>query len=191
MDLTALGNLGKGNTRRKAPAVIDRPQNKEPIDRLRNAHVKNFDPADYDIDGVTPQELCDFKEAFDLFDSDGNESIDPEEIITALKDLNVPFDPSVIEEFFQSSSSISFRQMMDLMIIGTSSHTSNEIGQIFELFDGTDKGFIDIEDLKRVAKTLGKTEEEGTLEEMINSVGDSEGRVKKEDLVKLFTRNET
>ena len=29
--------------------------------------IKVFDPDDYDIEGITKQELCDLKEAFDLF----------------------------------------------------------------------------------------------------------------------------
>ena len=149
--------------------------------------VLTFDPTEYDLKGITRQELCDLKEAFDLFDEDGNETIDPTEIMNAMKDLAVTLDKDVISEFFENKEEISFRDMIELMSVETDIHTKSEVENIFYFFDVEKKGYITVDSLRQVAMDLGKDEEEGTLEEMINSIDSKgNGRVYKDDFLNVF-----
>lgn len=152
-------------------------------------HSKRFDPRKFDLHGISHQELSDLKEAFDLFDADGNESIDPSEIMDAMRDLAVQIDASVINEFFEHRKQINFQQMIRLMDVETLRHTEEEMMEVFDHFDVKKSGYIDINALRQFSKSLGQDEEEGTLQEMVNSMDtNGTGRISKKQFVKMFLK---
>ena len=53
-------------------------------------------------EGLTFTEVEEFKEAFDLFDIDGSGTIDPEEMISAMKDLAIEMKSSQTAELLSN-----------------------------------------------------------------------------------------
>ena len=114
--------------------------------------------------GITPEQLAEFREAFNLFDADGSGSIDLKEMRVAMKALG--FTPSaeevrkmVAEVDADGSGSISFEEFQALMSQKAETRDPKEvIKEIFELLDLQGKGLIDLSDLQRVAAELSLTE---------------------------------
>ena len=135
---------------------------------------EEFRPEHYAREGITKDEIIEFKDAFDLFDTNGGGSIDPQEMIDAMRDLAVPMNQELILDFLRLKSDdgetlgeMSFEDMIDMMTVKNQDESREELLEVFNLFDVDEKGYIDLESLAKVANMMGETVEEGDLEEMI------------------------
>lgn len=166
--------------------------------RMRNKHVTNFRPESYVREGITREEVVEFKAAFDLFDADGGGTIDPYEMIDAMKDLAVPMKDGIIEEFFKKkrtdgtngfvkSDEISFDEMINMMTINNKDETRQELQEVFTMFDVYNRGYIDLETLREVASQMGEAVQEGDLEQMIvKAARNGDGKVYFDDFYYLI-----
>jgi len=121
--------------------------------------------------GISTEELEELKEAFDLFDTDGGGTIDVNELKTAMESLNFDKRNKLAMRLIENmkSGEINFEQFVDMMTAKISEKDSKEeIMKVFKLFDENDKGKINIEDLRRVAKELGEGMTDNELQEMID-----------------------
>lgn len=167
-------------------------------DRMRNKQIKRFKPEMYVREGITKEEVIEFKAAFDLFDADGGGTIDPLEMIDAMKDLAVPMHKETILEFFHrkkkdgnqnmvQSNEIGFDEMINMMTITNKDETEEELREVFSMFDIFEKGYIDLDTLKEVAKQMGELVQEGDLEQMISKADRTgNGKVYFEDFLYLI-----
>lgn len=175
----------RGNINEKDNEESQSPENNSYRDsspskyRMRNIQIKNFKPELFVREGITKEEVIEFKAAFDLFDADGGGTIDPNEMIDAMKDLAVPMQKDTIIEFFKrkgqndaqmglvQSNEITFDEMINMMTISNKDETREELEEVFKMFDVRNQGFIDLESLQFVAKQMGEIVQEGDLEQMI------------------------
>eukprot|EP00922_Rhytidocystis_sp_ex-Travisia-forbesii_P019062 GHVS01028293.1.p1 GENE.GHVS01028293.1~~GHVS01028293.1.p1 ORF type:complete len:213 (-),score=41.93 GHVS01028293.1:84-722(-) len=143
--------------------------------------ASKFNPRRYERAGLSLQEICEIREAFDLFDADGRGGIDPRELKTALLALSQRHAEEgapntsllgggvagvrnqvayqLISDLDRySSHSIGFDEFLDMMTarISGDSGTREDINKVFRLFDDDNTGSISLRKLQRVAAELGE-----------------------------------
>eukprot|EP01006_Ploeotia_vitrea_P048235 TRINITY_DN67210_c4_g1_i1.p1 TRINITY_DN67210_c4_g1~~TRINITY_DN67210_c4_g1_i1.p1 ORF type:complete len:180 (+),score=31.08 TRINITY_DN67210_c4_g1_i1:84-623(+) len=121
-------------------------------------------------------ELAKIREVFNLFDADGSGNIDKEELALALKnlgfgDLNESEVEAILAEsgvVTDDSGQIGFQDFEKIMKMKMSTKDSlEEIRRAFALFDLDGTGLITAKNLRDVAKTIGESPANDTLQDMI------------------------
>ena len=177
----------------KSPAAKNQPVKPAPA-KPKNPKGK-FDPSDYLRPGLTEDEIDEIKEAFDLFDSDGSGTVEPAELKSAMQSLgfeakNATLFHMISELDKDGSGAIDFDEFLDMMTSQMSDNDSkDDIRKIFILFDVDKTGFINIKNLKKIARDLGETLNDDDLLDLIKK-GDSDGdgQVSFEDFYNIMTK---
>ena len=136
------------------------------------------------------------REAFNLFDTDDSGTIDPKELMSAMKSLGFEAKNQVIYQMIadldkDGSGSVDFEEFLDLMT-GTlgGKDTKEDINKVFALFDDDRTGYITLSNLKRVANELGETMSDAELLEMIERADhDQDGKISTEEFFNIMTQN--
>ena len=137
------------------------------------------------VKSFTDEQIDEIREAFNLFDSDGSGAINYKELKAAMKALGFDTSKDEMEKIIKQvdadgSGQIEFPEFM-LMMTGNMSKIDSreEILKLFARFDRTAKGYIDLDDLKHVAKELGHDVPDFHLQQMLILVG-TDGFVSRE-----------
>ncbi len=145
--------------------------------------------------GISEEEIEELREAFNLFDIDGNGTIDPKELKAAMQSLGFEAKNHTVYQMIADIDSngngdIDFEEFLDLMTVKLGeSDTKEDIQKVFNLFDDDQTGFITIQNLKRVAKDLGETMSDAELLEMIERAdSDRDGQIHFEDFYNIMTK---
>lgn len=144
------------------------------------------------ITAITKSQMREFKEAFNLFDKDGDGNITKEELgrvmrslgqfaraeelNTMLQEIDIDGDGTVsFEEFVEIVSNIGDENS------GTSAdqdQEEQELRDAFRVFDKRNRGYITASDLRVVLQCLGEDLSEEEIEDMIKEVDvDGDGRI--------------
>ena len=145
--------------------------------------------------GLSEEEVEEIREAFNLFDTDGSGTIDPKELMSAMKSLGFEAKNQVIYQMIadldkDSSGTVDFEEFLDLMT-GTlgGKDTKEDINKVFALFDDDRTGYITLSNLKRVANELGETMSDAELLEMIERADhDQDGKISAEEFYNIMTQ---
>merc|ERR1711933_158369 len=123
------------------------------------------------------------KEAFDLFDVDGTQRINPRDLRTSMRALNLRQN-HVVQTMIgdlerQGARPLDFAGFLDLMTAKMGERDSREdISKVFRLFDDDRTGTISVRNLQRIARELGERLPIEDLEEMIARADtDADGQV--------------
>ena len=122
---------------------------------------------------MSEEEVQEIKEAFDLFDLDGEGTIDPKELKIAMQSLGFEAKNQTIYQMIadidaDGNGAIDFEEFLSLMTARVGEKDSKEdIEKVFKLFDDERTGCITIKNLRRVAKELGEAMDDNELNEMI------------------------
>ena len=145
---------------------------------------------------ITEEQRLEIKEVFDLFDSDGNGTINAKELKVAMRALG--FEPKkeeiqrmISEVDVDNSGTIDFQEFLVLMTnkIGEMD-TREELLKAFHLFDDDNTGKISLANLKRVAIELGENMTDDELQEMIDEADrDGDGEVNEEEFIRIMKKN--
>lgn len=152
------------------------------------AQLRGMDEHKLQASGLTKEELDELREAFELFDQDHSGTIDARELKAAMESLGYDKKNRTILQTIDSmkDGQIDFEMFVDMMTarMGTS---AEDMKKVFALFDENSNGRISIEDLQRVAITLGDPMTTAELNEMI-SRGDtkSKGYIDLEDFTAIM-----
>ena len=145
---------------------------------------------------LTPDQIEEIKEAFNLFDADGSGSIDYRELKAAMKALGIKVNKEELKKMVtdvdaDGSGSVEFDEFLAMMT--TKMHpddTKEDYAKVFKMFDDDGTGKISFQNLKRVAKELGEnmTDEEvqSMLDHAIGSPGS--GGVTLDDFYRLMKK---
>jgi centrin-1 len=122
---------------------------------------------------LASHELQEIRQAFDLFDTEKTGWIRAQELRTVL--LQVAKDEDVaVSGVLESLQALPDDQLLSIddfiQLIenrGGPNDNREELRKIFDLFDTSGKGYVDVEDLRTVAASLGEQMSEEELEEMI------------------------
>eukprot|EP00340_Litonotus_pictus_P000432 CAMPEP_0170515664 /NCGR_PEP_ID=MMETSP0209-20121228/2071_1 /TAXON_ID=665100 ORGANISM="Litonotus pictus, Strain P1" /NCGR_SAMPLE_ID=MMETSP0209 /ASSEMBLY_ACC=CAM_ASM_000301 /LENGTH=170 /DNA_ID=CAMNT_0010800257 /DNA_START=17 /DNA_END=529 /DNA_ORIENTATION=+ len=134
-----------------------------------------FNPKNFEKNGLTEDEVMEIKEAFDLFDSDKSGEIDTDELKQALKNLGIDAKNQTLSNMMadldkDNSGKIDFNEFIDMMTAKMSDRdTREDLEKVFRLFLGDDDKAdkIALKHLKRVARELNENMSDEELQEMI------------------------
>lgn len=148
------------------------------------------------------QEIDEFKEIFNLFDTDGSGIIDAQEINKAMSNQDLHTRNPVLFEVISylnelDNSEIDFDTFIEAICekIGNIK-TKEGIARIFELYDTENTGHIAFDQLKRVARELGETLNDDELNILMHHVHvlnktSSNDYFTQEDFFSIVTRDRT
>ena len=103
-----------------------------------------FNPKDYEKNGLTEDEVLEIKEAFDLFDSDKSGEIDTSELKQALNNLGIDAKNQTLQNMINdidknASGTIDFDEFIEMMTAKMSDKdTREDLEKVFRLFIGDD-----------------------------------------------------
>ncbi|XP_006819033.1 neo-calmodulin-like [Saccoglossus kowalevskii] len=147
-------------------------------------------------DELSMEQIADLKEAFALFDKDGDGSITVKELGIVMRSLGqypteAELQDIVNEVDADGDGTIDFDEFIDMMTKRMKRLKDvdpiKELQETFRVFDKDNDGFISNEEIRHIMKSLGVilTEEEG--EEMIKEAdADGDGLVSFQDFVKMM-----
>ena len=144
---------------------------------------------------MSRDEIEEIKEAFDLFDTDGSGTIDPQELKAAMQSLGFEAKNATIYQMIgdidaSGDGQIDFEEFLDMMTAKMSDKDSREdIQKVFALFDDDTTGKITLRNLQRVARELGETMSDTELLEMIDRADmDDDGEISLDEFYAIMTK---
>ena len=144
-------------------------------------------------DQLTEEQIGFFKEAFNLFDKDGDGFIKTDELASVLRSLGqnnteAEFQEIVSEIDSDDTGSIDFPKFLTMMARKMKENNNkDEIHEIFKVFDKEANGIISMVELSHVMTSLGEELTEEEVREMIKEADtDGDGQVSYEDFKKIY-----
>jgi calmodulin len=144
-------------------------------------------------DNLTEEQIAEFKEAFQIFDKDGDGMITTKELGTVMRSLGQ--NPSeeelkiMIEEVdADGSGTIDFKEFLGLMARKMKeTDTEEELIEAFKVFDRDGNGLISAHELRFVMTTAGEQLTDDEIEEMIREADmDGDGFIDYEEFVRMM-----
>jgi Ca2+-binding protein (EF-Hand superfamily) len=135
-----------------------------------------FNPKDYAMPGASERDILVFKEIFDILDIDNNNLLTPMEIRNAMIQVGYNVKKQTIYQLLSDldvdeSGYIDFYEFVKLMTMKPGENdTVEDITKVFYEYDIDKKGYITIQDLRRVVADMRENISEEDLQEMIVSV---------------------
>jgi len=129
---------------------------------------------------LTEQQIAEFKEAFSLFDKDGDGQITVKELGTVMQSLGLNPSESELQDMLNevdadNSGAIDFNEFLVMMARkGTGSDPEKELREAFKVFDRDGTGTISKDELRHVMKSLGENLTEEEIDEMLK-MADKDG----------------
>jgi calmodulin len=142
------------------------------------------------VDKFSDSEIAEFKEAFCLFDKDGDGKINTTEVGTVMRSLgHMPTEEEVgnIVKGVKNKS-VDFPEFLSLLAKNAKPAASEgEIKEAFRVFDKDGNGLVSASELRHVMTNLGEKLTEDEIDEMIREADDDgDGQIKYEEFVKMM-----
>lgn len=140
--------------------------------------------------------LDDYKEAFSLFDKDGDGRITSEELQIVMKSLGKNPTANDIKDMINdvdedANGTIEFDEFVHMMRRSNSKTTQEDYMEAFKMFDEDGNGLISLAELKNVMKRLGEDLTDDELDMMIKSADiDGDGQVNIDEFVKMMSQDQ-
>merc|ERR1712188_340717 len=144
-------------------------------------------------DQLTEEQIAEFKEAFSLFDKDGDGTITTKELGTVMRSLGqnpteAELHDMINEVDADGSGTIDFAEFLSLMSKKMKDADSEEeLMEAFKVFDKDGNGFISSVELRHVMTNLGEKLTDDEVDEMIREADvDGDGQVNYDEFVKMM-----
>ena len=126
------------------------------------------------VEGMSEEEVMELKEAFTMFDKDGDGTINAEELGTALRSLGQNPSKEEIAKMItdldnDGSGSIEFLEFAVMMGKKTTQTSEQELVEAFKFFDQEKNGIISKDELGHTLKSLGIEVDDDMLTEMMEA----------------------
>ena len=146
-------------------------------------------------DQLNAEQIAIFKDAFSLFDKDGDGTISTKELGTVMKSLGqnpteAELQDMINEIDIDGNGEIDFNEFLTLMVkkINEGADSEEELLQAFREFDRDGNGLISAAELKHIMAALGeKLTDEEVDETMEDADLDGDGYLNFEEFAKLVT----
>ncbi|CAH3173550.1 unnamed protein product [Porites lobata] len=145
-------------------------------------------------DQLTEEQIAEFKEAFSLFDKDGDGTITTKELGTVMRSLGQNPTEAELQDMINEvdadgNGTIDFPEFLTMMARKMKDTDSEEeIKEAFRVFDKDGNGFISAAELRHVMTNLGEKLTDEEVDEMIREADiDGDGQVNYEEFVKMMT----
>lgn len=139
--------------------------------------------------GISKNQMKEFREAFRLFDKDGDGCITKEELGRVMRSLGQFARNEELQQMLQDidvdgDGNVSFEEFVDIAWNASGGLTQGEeeeereLRDAFRVFDKHNRGYITASDLRAVLQCLGEDLSEEEIEDMIKEVDvDGDGRI--------------
>ncbi|KAI9900855.1 hypothetical protein N3K66_005117 [Trichothecium roseum] len=128
----------------------------------------------------TADELAHFREAFNVFDSNGNGQITKEDLGRVMRSLGQKPSDAELQDMLNEvdldqSGAVDFQEFLQMMSKkGSKTSMEQELQEAFKVFDADGTGTISREELKHVMKSIGEQLSEEEIDEMLR-IADKDG----------------
>lgn len=144
-------------------------------------------------DNLTEEQIAEFKEAFQIFDKDGDGSITTKELGTVMRSLGQNPTEEELKNMIREvdadgSGTIDFKEFLGLMARKMKeTDTEEELIEAFKVFDRDGNGLISAHELRFVMTTAGEQLSDEDIDEMIRDADlDGDGYIDYEEFVRLM-----
>lgn len=144
-------------------------------------------------ENLTMDQIAEFKEAFLIFDKDGDGSISVKEIGTVMRSLGQnPSDDelkNIVDEIDQDGSgTIDFKEFLNMMAKKIQELSmEDDLIEAFRYFDMDGKGLISTIELKHVLSNSGEKLSEDEIDDIIREVDtDCDGYIDYKEFVRIL-----
>lgn len=145
-------------------------------------------------DQLTEEQIAEFKEAFSLFDKDGDGTITTKELGTVMRSLGQNPTEAELQDMINEvdadgNGEIDFPEFLTMMARKMKETDSEEeIREAFRVFDKDGNGFISAAELRHVMVNLGEKLTDEEVDEMIREADiDGDGQINYEEFVTMMT----
>ncbi|XP_044477063.1 calmodulin-like [Mangifera indica] len=142
---------------------------------------------------LTEEQIAEFKEAFSLFDRDGDGCITTKELGTVMRSLGQnPTEAELLDMISEvdadQNGTIDFPEFLNLMARKLKDTDSEEeLKEAFKVFDKDQNGFISAAELRHVMANLGEKLTDEEVKEMIQEADvDGDGQVNYDEFVRMM-----
>ncbi|CAD5214589.1 unnamed protein product [Bursaphelenchus xylophilus] len=145
-----------------------------------------------ELDGISEEEMIEYKEAFRLFDKDGNGSISSKELGVAMRALGQnPTEQELLdmvnEVDIDGSGTIDFNEFCQMMKRMNKENDSEMIREAFRVFDRDGNGYITADEFRYFMTHMGEQFSDKEVDEIIAEVDiDGDGQIDYEEFVKMM-----
>ena len=148
-------------------------------------------------DELTEEQISEFKEAFNVFDKNGDGTITSGELSTVMKSLGQNPTEAEIEEMMNEVDAdgngvVTFPEFLTMMVSDRPQayDQMEEMRIAFKVFDTDGNGYISREEFKNVMETLGEKVTQEEVDEGIKMADvDGDGRVNYEEFITMWISN--
>ncbi|KAG8062372.1 hypothetical protein GUJ93_ZPchr0003g16838 [Zizania palustris] len=144
-------------------------------------------------DRLTEEQIAELKEAFNLFDKDGDGVITSIELGTVLSSLGQNYTEAELQDMIKYADAdlngvIDFHEFLNVMAHKMPDAVSeNAVREAFNLIDKDKNGYICADELRQVMGNLGEKLTDQEVADMIKEADlDGDGLISYEDFVKLM-----
>jgi calmodulin len=132
---------------------------------------------------LTEEQIAEFREAFSLFDKDGDGTISTRELGTVMRSLGQNPTEAELQDMINEvdadgSGTIDFPEFLVMMARKMrDTDSEEELREAFRVFDKDGNGFISASELRRIMTNLGEKLSDAEVDEMIreaDSTGDGQ-----------------
>ena len=141
---------------------------------------------------LTKEQIEEIKDAFSLFDKDGDGNITTKELGTVMRSLGQNPTENELQEMINEvdadkSGTIEFSEFLNLMAKKMKdTDTEEELIEAFKVFDKDGNGFISAAELKHVIINLGEKLSEEEIEDMVKEADfDGDGQINYKEFVRM------
>jgi len=150
--------------------------------------------ADIDMaDQLSEEQISEFKEAFSLFDKDGDGTITTIELGTVMRSLGQNPTEAELQDMINEvdadgNGTIDFPEFLTMMARKMrDTDSEEEIKEAFKVFDKDGNGYISAAELRHVMTNLGEKLTDSEVDEMIREADiDGDGQINYDEFVKMM-----
>jgi calmodulin len=145
-------------------------------------------------EALTEEQIAEFKEAFALFDKDGDGCITSKELGIVMRSLGQNPTEAELQSYINEvdknkNGTIDFPEFLALMSKKMETRENEEdIKEAFRVFDKDNTGFISVAELRHVLTSIGEKLNDDEVDELLREAdADGDGQINWQDFVKLMT----
>merc|ERR1712032_987908 len=166
---------------------------RDPTSRERHEQQDTVITQDTMADQLTEEQIAEFKEAFSLFDTDGDGTITTKELGTVMRSLSQNPTEAELQDMINDVDAdgygtIDFPEFLSLMARKMKdTDTEEELIEAFKMFDRDGNGSISAAELRHVMTNLSEKLTDEEVDGMIREGDvDGDGQINYEEFVKMM-----